>query len=459
MQIFNSYYLILNFRLKGNKINKSKSSVIRIEEVKVLKNRLLLSRLSYSKNLGKYFQSNYFWVKYDTDIHTVDASILGIPIVSNLIPFAWLMGTDVFIRDLDGSYFNSLNRIKEILKKWFPQCPFSTKLNVENIVSNQFNNQKYGLLFSGGIDSTTSYIQHKNERPNLIMIWGADIPLARSQFWRKVWNIYAKTVIQENLKINYIKTNMRELLNEDRLDLELGRYFIANWWDNIQNGMAMIGITAPLTITNKIGTLLHASTYGQKFTYPTFSHPLIENKLAWADIKIVHDGYQTSRQEKVGRVLKDYLGNNHHNFPIRVCYSQFQDLNCNNCEKCYRSIIGLVLENIDPNKYGFHITNNFFDFIKNYVIKTPKIVAHEDINFLWKDIQSHIPEKLSYNLYNSKEFFNWFRDFDLSLKKSKNINPLWYLFFLYAKLPKRIQNLIKRLQFLFGSKKLEFSMV
>lgn len=43
-----------------------------------------------------------------------------------------------------------------------------------------------GLLFSGGVDSLASYIRHREKKPNLIMIWGADIPISQEGFWRKL---------------------------------------------------------------------------------------------------------------------------------------------------------------------------------------------------------------------------------------------------------------------------------
>jgi len=438
----------------------SKSKYIKIEEVQVLKNRLLLSKISCSRSLERYFQSNLFWVKYDVDIHEVDASILGIPILFNIIAVAWVTGADIYIKELDNSFLTALNRIKAILQRWFPRFPFSTNIHVENIVFNKVDSHIYGLLFSGGLDSTTSYIQHRNKKPNLIMIWGADIPLDRNDFWRKIKTLYKKFAERADVKINFLKSNIQEFLNVYRLDIEFSRYLEgASWWNAVQHGQFSLGICAPLTITNNIGILLHASSFTGNYKYPQFSHPLIESKLSWAGIKIIHDGWELSRQEKIGQVLKNYLMNNKFNFPIRVCFSQYRGLNCNKCEKCYRTITGLVLENIDPNKYGFHISSDFFAFLKRYLLETKILVSHENMNFLWNDIKSHIPENFSHNLHHSKEFFNWFREFDISLRKNRSVNPFWFLFRIYCKFPIRLQTLLKRLEHSFESVRLDFSIV
>ncbi len=163
-----------------------KSKYIKIEEPRILKNRLLLSKISYSGNIEKYFQQKVFRAEYDRDIQNVSASILQIPVFSNIITVAWAAGADIYVKELDRSYLESLNKIKLVMKRWYHKLSFSTNIHVEDLVSNKFSNRGYGLLFSGGIDSTASYIKHRNEKPNLIMIWGADILLAEEEFWRKV---------------------------------------------------------------------------------------------------------------------------------------------------------------------------------------------------------------------------------------------------------------------------------
>jgi len=77
---------------------------IEIKEPKIFKNRLLLSRLSYPREIKKYFSSNLFYVKYDKDIHNVNTSILQIPVISNVITLAWAIGADIYVKELDRTY-------------------------------------------------------------------------------------------------------------------------------------------------------------------------------------------------------------------------------------------------------------------------------------------------------------------------------------------------------------------
>lgn len=423
---------------------RPKSKYIRIEEPRILKNRLLLSKISCSGNIEKYFQQKFFRVEYDSDIQSVSTSILQIPVFSNLITVAWAVGADVHVRELDRSYLESLNKIKLVLKKWYPRLPFSTHIYVEKTVSNKFSNQKYGLLFSGGVDSTTSYIRQK-KKPNLMMVWGADIPLAEKGFWRKVKNRYKDFAKQENVEIDFIKTNLHEFIDEGPLNVDFGRYLTGSWWGSIHHGIGILGLCAPVTVIKHIGTLLIASSTNiYPKVYPWGSHWVTDNKLSWADAKIVHDGYKLNRQEKIRRTLKNHIKNTGRYPLLRVCYSQFRDFNCSKCEKCCRTITGLILENIDPNKCGFSIESNFFDFLKANLLKGEFI---EYPGLPWYNIQRQASETVNQNLYNSKEFFKWFRHFDIPNNTSKRkVNITWCLFYIYYKLPKNIRKLIAKLK-------------
>lgn len=432
-------------RWTGND-KESANPAIKIEELKILKNRLLLFKLSYPKKIKKYFLSNLFWVEYDHDLHGVSRGILQIPAVSNILPLAWAIGADILVKELDKTYLQSVEKIRLVMKTWYPKLPFSTKIYVDDVTSSNFSNKGYGLLFSGGIDSTTSYVRHKNAKPNLIMVWGADIPLDKKNFWKKARNKYRSFAERENIRINFIKTNMRQFINERLLTIKFGRYLSASWWGRLHHGIGLLGLTAPLTVTEHIGTILIAAsvTRTRALKLHWGSHPLIDNAMSWADVKVVHDSDDLSRHEKIRYVLGDYIRKGNYYPTLRVCWSQFSDFNCGTCEKCLRTITALALENIDPNKCGFNINGNFFDILKQNLIENRINIEHA---FLWKDIQRHLPKVMNHNLYGCEDFFNWFKEFNIVENKPKrnfNINNL--PFHVYYELPENLQKTIKRIR-------------
>ena len=166
--------------------------LIRVEELTISKNQVSF-RLSYPKKIQKYFLSNRFYVEYDKDVQDVSSSILYIPVISSIAPLAWVTGANIYVEELDRTYLESLAKIKLVMKRWYPRLPFSSTIYVKNIVSNSFQNKNFGLMFTGGIDSTVSFIKHRSDKPHLIMVGEPEVPLRDKAFWRRIKNRYKIT--------------------------------------------------------------------------------------------------------------------------------------------------------------------------------------------------------------------------------------------------------------------------
>ena len=394
-------------------------------------------KIQCSENIKKYFLTNYFYVEYEQDVTNVDKSILYIPIVSSIITVAWAVGADIYIKELDKTYLNSLSKIKLVFEKWYPQFSFSTNIYAENFVSNQFNGERYGLLFSGGVDSLTSFIRHRDKHPDLFTIWGAaDIPVNETIFWEKVRNRINLFSNREGVNVHFIKTNMMQLLNHSLLARE---YKLKGWWGPVYHGLMLLSLCAPLT-TKRIGTILIAATHTGDFKKPWGSDPLIDNNVSWADVRCVHDGYELSRQEKIRYIIKHpkYLPY------LRVCYPQHSNYNCGRCEKCLQAITSLTLEGIDPKNCNFNIDvdEKMFQYIKDCLVKGKLYMGDSEI-FMWRDIQKHIPEQYNNDMPGSKEFFMWFKGFDLSkYQMNKLRHLLWTISYIIAE--KEVMETIKK---------------
>jgi len=394
---------------------------IKVTEPDVTDNKLSI-KIVCSENIKKYFLTDYFFVEYDQDVTNVDKSILSVPIVSNIITVAWAVGADIYVEELDKTYLDSLSKIKPVFKEWYPQFSFSTNIYVENIVSNQFNRGGYGLLFSGGVDSLTSFIRHKDKHPDLFTVWGADIPVHENDFWEKVRNRISLFSNTEGVNIHFIKTNMQQLLNQSLLARE---YKLEGWWGPISHGLTLLSLFAPLT-TKGIGAMFIASP---ERGVCDATNLLIDNNISWADVRAVVDGYELSRHEKIRYIIEhpEYLSY------LRVCYSSHSDYNCGRCEKCLRTITALVLEGVNPKNCNFNIDRKIFGYIKDCLVKG-RLPLRENVELdMWADIQKHIPEQIEDDPlgYGSKEFFTWFKDFDLSKYK---INKLQHFLWLIAHL-------------------------
>ena len=446
-----------------------KRKYIKIEEPSIQDGKRIVFKLSFSLRVKKYFLSDSFYVEYNAPIDHVDKSILNIPAVTTLTPVAWAIGADIYVKELDETYLQSLNKIKSIMKKWYSNFSFSSKINVEKIVPNKFSNEGCALLFSGGIDSTTSYIRHRSRKPQLIPIWGVFISPEQKILWKKFEKKLTEFTGQEKAKVHIIKTNVRRLLNDKQLSVEFGLH----WWPRVSHGLTMLGLCAPLTKNGISTVLIGSSGRLEDVKYPWGSTPFVDNNLRWADVKIINDCTEFDRQEKIRYVLKKYLETTGYHPFLTVCNSDARflshDLNCGQCEKCLRTITGLVLEDIDPNQCGFKVDSKFFGQLKQSFVNHKLKLSENPATILfgetvrthgWKEIQTKIPERFNHNLHNSREFFEWFRDFDLTkygLEMEKRtdlsglfeilkirlvgcIAPIWY------SLPERIQKSLRKVQ-------------
>lgn len=450
---------------------------IKIQDLSQRENRILEFRISCSKNVQKYLSSLTTYIEYDLDISKVPLSILCIPAISGVIMLAWHIGADVYVEELDKVYLNSLGKIKTVMRDWYPRLPFS-EIHVGRVISNRTSGQGYGMLFSGGIDSMATYIRHRDKKPNLIHC------IVREELLKTSRRHLINFADSENVGINFITTNINDVIDERLLTAQFG----VSWFAQINHGTLFTGLCAPLTVGSNIGTLLIASTYTREFNYPWGSHPLIDNSISWNGCNTIHDGFEQSRQQKI-RLLKSYVESHDDQIVLDTlaiipdhCFSDFGSTRrakdvCGKCEaclhskgeKCLYNITGLVLENIDPNKCGFNVDNNFFDFIKQSLIKGTlcrrkllmqtkgAIISNEQELFFWKDIKKWIPETVDNGLYNSKEFFKWFKNFDITGYKVRVKMPQLprllaatislKLYPVYCSLPANIKNisLLKRL--------------
>jgi hypothetical protein len=437
---------------------------IRIQEPRISKDRKILFELTCSKDVEKYFSSNKLYIEYEKSIGKLDHSVLYIPAVSSVITVAWATGADVYVEKLDQEYLRSLSKIKSVMRRWYPDFSFSTEVDVGNVVSNKFCNDRYGLLFTGGVDSVASYIKHKDKKPDLIKVWGQEVPFDDEKNWKRVQRMLAEFSNKECTKIHVIRSNTPRIGNKQVLYREFG----LDWWPDVCHGIVLTGLSAPLTCAMGIGTLYSASGgAGAEYKCPNGSIPLYDNKITWAGVKVVHDNYEVSRQQKIRYFLRDYVKDNSHIF-LKVCNNtRLPVSNCGRCEKCLRTITGLVIEGIDPNKCGFkNVDSKTLNFIKKSFIKKSlfarkwiierRAEMYERIGefSFWKDAQEHMPNVKENSLQGANEFLEWFRAFNLSeymqtVQENVRISLPYYLYRamlnICYRMPESTQNGIKQL--------------
>ena len=391
---------------------------IRFDKVSV-RGRQVEIRFSCSKRLEKYLSADTFYMEYDVAVDDVSRGLLAVPAVSAFVPLAWATGADIYVEEMDETFLRSLEDVKAVMRRWHPSFSFATEVVAAEVVHNEFHGKNYGLLFSGGLDSVVSYIRNRGLKPHLLSIWGLDVLTERRALWKRVEMALSEFAEREGVPIHFIKSNARQLFNEPLLSVEFGE----SWWVRVSHGLTTIGLCAPL-VAEGIGTVLIASTrsfqHVGEVRYPLGSSPLVDNRISWADVKVIHDSYDLNRQQKIKHVLKPFTETEYHPL-LRVCTDPMQTLNCGRCRKCLNTIVGLVLEGIDPNRCGFKVNGETLTFLKRSFLEREFVVFEHDFvapEFIWrtdewKEIQAEIPSSLDFDDCGSERFFSWLRDFDL----------------------------------------------
>jgi len=395
------------------------------------------SIITVSKDLEKYFRCFQFFSRYDEEV-CASKGILNIPVLSIVLPLAWILGANVYVEELDGRFADSMNALQKEYQKIYPKAPFRTKLFVDELVENDSAQDGTALLFSGGVDSTYSLFSNRALNPRLIMIFGVpDIPISNTPFMEVVKTEYSRFAKREGLKINYIQTNALEILNKRRVDHLWWNFRGLNegdFWNGIGFSLGQLGQVAPFSIGRFNRLVISAAIAHGIKEHNVASLPDTDEKISWASLHVEHVGC-LHRYEKILR-LKKLLDTKRIKF--RVCWSdpeylfKMGSMNCNKCEKCLRTIASLALAEINPNHCGFNVDDSTFDLMK--ILFEKKLLTQQHLRFWWNPLHKRIPDKIKADIFGSKQFFEWFKTLKLDsiAKPHKTVQSILYYTFPYS---------------------------
>ena len=296
------------------------------------------------------------------------------------------------------------------------------------------------LFFSGGVDAFSTLIAHVKENPLFITLWGADIRHEDIVGWEHVARHVKETALKWGKNYTFAKTNFRYILNE-RLLNDLVRKSGYGYWYGFQHGIGIISHAAPLAYTHQIPLVYIASSYTKGGEIACASSPMIDNYVRMGMCRVANDQSDWTRQDKI-RNICEYVRQTHGEVQLRVCWESSGGGNCCRCEKCSRTIFGILAEGENPLDYGFTYTSadfaNICDNIRRHWIFSKVYIE------LWKDIQKRFVSNRTRIPYNKDLEWIYTYDFDkvndnfrkrlLCLNQSirKKLSPLkHYLFKCY----------------------------
>ena len=299
--------------------------------------------------------------EYSEAIKDVPKSIAILPFLCNIMPLAWLYDAEVIIGEVDRAFYESLAKVKQGFIEMYPMLSFQGSLQVKEIIDNSFTvtEPKSAVFFSGGVDSNFTLISHLNEKPVLMTIIGSDVDLTDNRGIENLKNLVAKTSRQYDLDSIKISSSFRRCLNYRKLN-EKTSISRNDYWGGFQHGMAICGHAFPYAFIRQINMVYIASSrWAKDKDYHAWgSAPEIDDNIRFASGRVVHDGYdEYNRQDKV-RNICNYVLRTGEKIHLHVCWETSGGRNCCCCEKCFRTMLAILLEGGDPNEYGFHFTAN-----------------------------------------------------------------------------------------------------
>ncbi|MBI6011088.1 hypothetical protein [Clostridium perfringens] len=399
-----------------------KDGYIKLDKIKKTKNRVDYF-FSVSDSLKKFINNNNMFIEYDYYIEDIPNSILVIPFIANILPLIWVVKGILWVEEVDENYYRSLFRIRSAYQDMYQNCDLKGNIITARIVKNEYNIvRESALLFSGGLDAMTTSIRISDKNPLLINIygWHKDNIIYNEVFESDFKNI-SEFAIRNNFERTFIQSNFATIVNSEYFNKIYTKKLNDSWWHGLQHGISFIGHAIPIAYKFKIKDIYIASSFsiGGK-RYSCSSDPAVDIETKYASGSVVHDGFELKRQDKVALVVKKQKEINSI-YPLRVC--SFNDKNCCKCEKCFRTILGLIAEGIDKEGlklFGFYIEKDlkvhFEEIMKNSIQfwgVERELLVH------WPNIKKRIFE--NEDNISEKEFIDWFLNYDFLRERKKAI--------------------------------------
>ncbi|MBA3752182.1 hypothetical protein H0X06_05340 [Candidatus Dependentiae bacterium] len=337
------------------------------ESVRVEKNKVTVVINKKFKN--KFLRSDFF-VEYDNDVDlsALDYSLVTMPCLMNVISLVWISGENYYIHSMDRDLYQSLQRIKKLFVTIYPKTRWNGNLIPRKIVVNSMSRvvtpDNYALLFSGGLDSTTASLLHRDKKQLLITGWGqSDLPLHRPDIWNIIKNKIATHAKNYGHTLTIIRSNYCEFLNTSVLNTLSSE--ILDWRIGAIEDIGWAGLTAPLLFVKGYPMLGIASSITWDRGYPIGCFPFIDSNLICAGIKFEQVQPESNRADKV-EFLVDLCRKEPVKKPELIVCQKQRGVSCGSCKKCIHTALMLLILKENPQEYGFPVT-------KDHVLKTTEL--------------------------------------------------------------------------------------
>ncbi len=383
---------------------------IRLSSVEVRNNNTFVYHYEAGSFMRRFLADEPLWVRYEGSVKDIPPGIASIPFLGIISPIIWFYDCTLDVPFLDATYAESLDRVKAVYQSRYPRINLSGKVNIgQKVPASPRDYSRAASFFTGGVDSMATALRHRHENPLLISIWGSEQRQHQETAWQTVSAAQIGAAKEMGLQRAVIASNYLDILRQWELDVCFPGRLQRSWYVEVAYGPIFLGLSAPLTWREGVGTVYIASSYTAESEPPDGSHPMLIEKTAWAGTRAVYDGGDEERQVKLERIIAAIRGP----FPglkLNVCTLGKDEGNCNLCERCSRTIAGLALMGINASRHGFVVAADTPGRIREALEQKEwkQLFAWQlsSIEF-WREIQERVPRYRDIMLPEWRQFFDW----------------------------------------------------
>lgn len=373
-------------------------------------------RCTINPEIKNAYLTDDFFVEYEEDIplESMKYEIVTMPVVLNLFSLVWFSGKNYYVDSMDSDVFESLEKLKQMFKFLYPECPWSGSIIPRKLVylapaflDIRTESSCRAMLFSGGLDSNSSFFEHFNEDLLLITAWGQfDLPLADKEGWagrKQAIEEFAKKYGKKNA---FFRSNYSEIFNWDVVNYLYPT--ICNWRISTVEELSWAGLVAPILITKKCPTLYVPSGGNWFYNIVDMRNPYIEEMVRFAGFGMITDQFDLTRFDKAKFIAETCKKNSLDRPFIKVCH--LPNTNCGSCRKCCMTMISLLALGENITEYGFKCSNEIA--VDNSLVYLSKKMGYFNAwNF--RDMQPKI-RKIVQDYPERKQVLEPFISFDLN---------------------------------------------
>lgn len=272
-----------------------------------------------------------FWFDVP-EAYAAELSTTGNPWLACLAPLAVTLQEPLRIDlPVDRLLARNVRELMSIWSVWYPNLKaVPLRLAVIDPVEDA-RPRRTAAFFSGGVDSFYTVLRHRDEDDrairvdDLILVRGFDFPLENEDAFERHRQRMELAAGQLGMGLVAVATNLRETRLREAS------------WSALYHGSALCAVG--LAMERRYRHLLIASTsqYGELLPYG--SHPLTDALHSTSSTRVLHDGAQASRLDKIRFVAGSDLALRF----LHVCFREVSERNCGRCRKCLLAWMGLWL--------------------------------------------------------------------------------------------------------------------